>query len=146
MPEEYMLDVIKQNLGALSDEDKAKMKQFLTPGSVGMIAKLFGPDVGQALAPLANREVVLAPVPRKAMQFIGKEKFDSFIAKAMERASMGGGLVSRQNPNTEQVQNGGQPQQSPPQQAMPPVPQQQPIAQQQAAPTKAAMTSGLFKR
>ena len=120
----HFVNLAHQNFHQLSPEQQQKMKRFLTPQFATIAGVLFGDEVSDFVNSIGDSSLQSVPVPVKAMRFLGEDKFNKFVQKAVEDAD-----VIEQEQMAAQPQQGGfaapqQVQQQQPQQApeSPPTP------------------------
>jgi len=104
LAQDPVVSTMVTNIKALQPDQQNIIKQYLTPEFAAIVGMMFGPQVGVILNQFANKDMTLQPVPKAAMDHIGREKFSNFIGKALQGAGQAGGLMA---PQQGQVPAGG---------------------------------------
>lgn len=109
-PKSQLFNQIKQSIQSMDEDSLLKVQGFMTPEFSDVMGLLFGQELTKELAPLVDSSRQLVPVPTQAMKFLGEEKFNNFITKALEKAQESAQqskqtFVQSQNRNTAPAQS-----------------------------------------
>lgn len=127
----HFVNLAQQNFQQLTPEQQQKMRGLLGDPFSTIAGVLFSDEVKKFIDLIKDPSVQLVPMPKKAVQFIGEEKLQKFIQKALEDADL-----------MEQEQMAAQPQQ----QGGFAAPAQQQAQVQQQAPVSPPAPTGLAQR
>jgi len=83
----HFVNLAQQNFQQLKPEQQQKMRRFLTPQFAIVAGVLFGDEAGEFVSSIGDSNMQSVPMPKKAIQFIGEDKLQKIIAKALEDAN-----------------------------------------------------------
>ncbi len=83
----HFVNLAQQNFQQLKPEQQQKMRRFLTPQFATIAGVLFGDEVSDLVNSIGDSSMQSVPMPKKAVQFIGEDKLNKIIQKAVEDAA-----------------------------------------------------------
>ncbi len=84
----HFVNLAQQNFQQLKPEQQQKMRRFLTPQFAIIAGVLFGDEVSEFINSIGDSSMQSVPIPRKAVNFIGEDKLNKIIQKAVEDAAL----------------------------------------------------------
>ena len=84
----HFVNLAQQNFQQLKPEQQQKMRRFLTPQFATIAGVLFGDEVSDLVNSIGDSSMQSVPIPKKAVNFIGEDKLNKIIQKAVEDAEL----------------------------------------------------------
>lgn len=81
---------IMERVKALDPREAEQILKFVTPEFQVVIAMLLGKEVADQFTPIVNKENVLRPIPKRVLDYMGREKFEKFISGGAAKAGTSG--------------------------------------------------------